>query len=82
MNGTSELQQIRRRSDCYQDVKICNCAGCGSELIGATDRNPPYHASFFGHHIAFGRIADPDSGLDRPYCEKCYRQRQRAGNGY
>jgi len=76
-----DLSTIRERRSkaAYQDVKLCNCAGCGMELVAISDSNQNHHATYYGHRKAFGRLDTPGGLLGRPYCEPCYREAQRAG---
>ena len=52
----------------FQAVKLCNCAKCGCELVGESDRSQSYHSTHYAIPVVFGRFRG------RPYCQRCYRQ--------
>ena len=58
----------RRAGPGFQQVKLCNCARCGAELIGESDGASGHHSTYYALPVMFGRL------LGRPYCSKCYRE--------
>lgn len=55
----------------YYDVKLCNCAACGQEILG--ESMPPHKElpqSFRDYYYVAGRINE------RPYCPSCFRIKQ------
>lgn len=69
----------------YEDLKLCNCAGCGVELVSAEQQ---LHPSQQDHPPVEGKIAVMLRGINglpiihrRPYCKKClHRELGRNGN--
>jgi len=56
----------------YEDVKICNCAGCGRELLAGRyrTRRSRLPEQVRDNPIVAGHI------LDRPYCAACLTVRE------
>lgn len=58
-------------------VKLCNCAGCGCEMLGKKywdyrkKQLAELEAAGMPKRITYARLVGP-SGHDRPYCVGCF----------
>lgn len=53
-------------------VKLCNCAGCGKELLGDSMQDAPVLGSYRDLEFIFRRIPEESmAGMRRPYCRDC-----------
>ena len=64
-----EVIKERRATNAFKFAKVANCAGCGAVVT-----SNKYNAGKFAIEYMFGRIDD------RPYCERCYRDKQTKDN--
>lgn len=63
---------FRIDADCWENLKLCNCAGCNKEMLGESMKNLTVEFSMarpMPPRIA-GRISDGVS--NRPYCRACF----------
>lgn len=64
-----------RQWDMTDRVKLCNCAGCGLEMVGESMRDKAL-GCYRDYPVVFGRLASNRlAGHRRPYCIKCYNDK-------
>lgn len=59
------------------DLKLCDCAGCGDELVGEASAAAVPRRLWERRKAVAGRLLDRSTGSLRPYCPACYAAAKR-----